>query len=174
MDNYPVPQAVPGLPTALQQLDMGMAHLLTLLMGPRGCGKTTLLRRWTASRSWPAAWVALRADDNMPPRFLQHLVAATQPLAPGLLLLDGESVQDGLIEWLNALAAVPEEFALILDDYDAITAPPVHQCVKTVLDCPPSRLHLFIAARTEPPLPVPRLRVRRQLLEVRLTGRGQA
>jgi LuxR family maltose regulon positive regulatory protein len=163
-------------PCLLEQLDAGMAHLVTLLVAPAGSGKSALLHRWIVARDWPVAWVALDAGDDDPARFVQHLAAASQALVPGLAaaLLPGlgaggpEAVQDALYTWLNALAGRDGDFCLILDGYEQIDAPAVHQVVAHILDHPPPRLHLFIAARAEPPLPLPRLRVRRQLLEVQL------
>jgi LuxR family maltose regulon positive regulatory protein len=166
----------------LQQLDAGMDHLLTLVVAPAGAGKSTLLRRWLAARGWPAAWVALDVADNQPARFVQHLAAASRAMAPelaevvalarrtaaGPLAGEPAAAEDALAAWLNAAAGLEQDFCLVLDGYERIEAPAVHDAVRLLLDYPPPHMHLYIAARAEPPLQLPRLRVRRQLLEVRL------
>jgi LuxR family maltose regulon positive regulatory protein len=159
----------PVTPALLEQLDAGMAHLLTLLVAPAGYGKSALLRCWAATRNWPVAWVALQTGDNDLACFVRHLVTASGVLDPDLPLLPGREApapQDNLTEWLNALAVMREDFALILDGYERIESPVAHEAVARILDHPPPHLHLFIASRVEPRLPLPRLRVRRQLLQV--------
>jgi LuxR family maltose regulon positive regulatory protein len=165
----------PLLDTAalLEQLDAGMSHLLTLLVAPTGYGKSALLHRWVAAHDWPVIWIALEVCDNDLTCFVQHLITASEAIVPGIpWLRAGEAltVQDCLTEWLNALAGLEGDFVLILDGYERIEAPAVHEAVVRMLDHPPPHLHLFIAARAEPPLQLPRLRVRRQLLQVRLMG----
>jgi LuxR family maltose regulon positive regulatory protein len=159
-----------------EQLDTGMARLLTLVVGPAGSGKSALLREWVADRRWPVAWVALETSDDDPDRFVLHLVAASQAVAPGIAreVLPGQdtagpwALQDAFAGWLNALATLDIDFCLILDGYQQIQEPAVHDMVARMLDYPPPHLHVYLASRVEPPLPLPRLRVRRQLLEVAL------
>jgi LuxR family maltose regulon positive regulatory protein len=177
------------LATLFRQLDAGMSCRLTLLVAPPGAGKSDLLRRWLAARGWPAAWLELDAADNVPARFVQHLAFATQhllapSLAPDLLppdllasdLLaqdhnpapDPAGVDGAFAAWLNALADLEGDFCLVLDSYEQIQSAGVHSAVRLMLDHPPPHIHLYIATRTEPPLQLPRLRVRRQLVEMRL------
>jgi LuxR family maltose regulon positive regulatory protein len=153
----------------LAQLDAGMAHLLTLFVAPAGHGKSALLRCWAATCNWPVAWVSLQMGDNDLACFVRHLVTASEVLNPDMLLLPGREAlapQDNFTEWLNALAIMREDFALILDGYERIESPVAHEAVARILDHPPPHLHLYIASQVEPPLPLPRLRVRRQLLQV--------
>lgn len=157
----------------LERLDKGMAYRLTLLVAPKGSGKSTLLRQWVAARNWPVAWVALKTDHNTSARFLLDLIKALRGIEPKVeailpRLRDGEALEDILIELINALTAVPDDFALILDDYHVIEAPLVHAVVEAMLEYPPPQMHMVIAARREPPLPLSRLRVRRQLLRLDL------
>jgi LuxR family maltose regulon positive regulatory protein len=180
------------LDALFRQLDAGMSCRLTLIAAPAGAGKSALLRRWLHARERPAAWVELDAADNVPAHFVRHLVAASRHLlapssqasdllAPTMLAPDHNpapgtgrdteallATQDALAAWLNALASLEQEFCLVLDGYERVTAPPVHDAVRLMLDYPPPHMHLFITTRTEPPLQLPRLRVRRQLMEVRL------
>jgi LuxR family maltose regulon positive regulatory protein len=68
---------------------------------------------------------------------------------------------------LNALDAVPVDTVLALDDYHTITAEPIHRGITFLLEHLPSRLHLLLTTRADPPLPLARLRARGQLTEVR-------
>jgi LuxR family maltose regulon positive regulatory protein len=74
-----------------------------------------------------------------------------------------ESVLTALV---NEIAAIPEDFALVLDDYHAIEARPVHDAVTFLLEHLPPRMHLIMVSRTDPPLPLPRLLARGYLTKL--------
>jgi ATP/maltotriose-dependent transcriptional regulator MalT len=176
----PVRPELVSRPRLIERLNAGLHRKLTLVSAPAGFGKTALLRDWLAARGWPAAWLTLQDADNTPGHFLLRLAAACRPHLPGIAgsilpCLGGErgDVEDGLAVWLNALAAREEVLVVVLDRYEQIVAPAVHALVARMLDCPPPCLHLFLTSRAVPPLPLPRLRVRRQLLEVKLAGWGE-
>lgn len=156
---------------------------LTLVSAPAGFGKTTLLSEWLnsgreASPPLQAAWLSLDPGDNDPARFLAYIIAALQGLKPGL----GEAALSAyrspqpppmeavLAALLNELADLPTPAVLILDDYHLIEAQPVHDMLAFLLEHLPPRLHLVIATRADPPLPLARLRARGQLVEVRAAG----
>ncbi|MCB0174428.1 MAG: tetratricopeptide repeat protein [Anaerolineae bacterium] len=122
-----------------------------------------------------ATWLSLDNGDNDPTRFLTYLVAALQTVAPniGAGVLDAlqspqppptESILTAL---LNDIAAVPDNFLLVLDDYHVIEAKPVDQALAFLLEHPPPQMHLVITTREDPNLPLARLRVRGQLTELR-------
>jgi LuxR family maltose regulon positive regulatory protein len=121
------------------------------------------------------AWLALDAGDSNPHQFLRYLIAALQTIAPAigaptLTLLQASQAPplETLLPFLlNDLIQLPDRSILVLDDYHAVDAPAVHQVLAYVLDHLPSQLHLIIATRVDPPLPLSRLRVRRQLTELR-------
>ena len=77
------------------------------------------------------------------------------------------SIEAVLTVWINGLTAMSHEVALILDDYHLITAPPIHRSVTYLVDHLPPRLHMVIATRADPPLPLARLRSRGHLTEIR-------
>jgi LuxR family maltose regulon positive regulatory protein len=122
-----------------------------------------------------AAWVSLDGGDNDPARFWAYVIAALETLQPGI----GESarallhssptppVEMLLTSLINAVAAIPRDFALVLDDYHVIESQAVHDAVAFLLDHLPPAMHLIIASRADPPLPLPRLRARGQLVELR-------
>lgn len=150
----------------------GFQRKLTLVAAPAGYGKTTLVAGWLAASGQPFAWLSLDAADNDPNRFLAYLVKAVSQVVPGLAAwqmlqspqpLPWEAVLPVL---LNEIASSPP-FSLVMDDYHAIHTPQIHKMLAFFLDHQPASVHLVLASREDPPLPIPRLRARGQALEVR-------
>lgn len=172
------PQSRPDLvarPRLLDRLDAGLHGPLTLVCAPAGFGKTTLLADWLGRTECPVAWLGLDASDSDLVVFLRYLVAALQTLAPqvGAALADLlESPQPPAVEallttLLNDMTALPSGSLLVLDDYHVITTPAIHHAVSFLIDHLPPTLHLVIATREDPPIPLARLRARRQVSELR-------
>jgi LuxR family maltose regulon positive regulatory protein len=171
------PRLRPGLvprPRLLRRLDEGMGRELVLVCTPAGSGKTTLLADWVRGGRRPAAWLSLDAGDNDPARFWRHAAAALDGVRPGVaervaaLLGRPLGSYEGLVTTLvNELAGAAEEVVLVVDDYHLVQAPPVHQSVSFLLEHLPASLRLVVASRTDPPLPLARLRARGQLAELR-------
>jgi LuxR family transcriptional regulator, maltose regulon positive regulatory protein len=121
------------------------------------------------------AWLTLEEDDNDPLRFWRYLVAALDLLQPGVAAAFSASVEGFqpaslramLPTLLNALGALSTDAVFVLDDYHTIDSPAIHQALTFLLGHLPPRLHLVIASRTDPPLPLARLRARNQLIEIR-------
>ena len=175
-----VPRRQPGFvgrPRLMQALDEGLARRLILMCAPAGFGKTALLADWARRGERPVAWLSLDAGDNDPARFWRHAVAALDQARPGI----GERVGallgppapasfEGLVTALiNELAAEPgqDELLLVLDDYHLIDAQPVHEPLVFLLQHLPPGVHLVLASRSDPPLPLARLRAAGQLAELR-------
>ena len=163
----------------IECLDQGLEGPLILVSAPAGSGKTTLLAQWLTEHRRPAAWVSLEAADNDPVRFLSALIAALQQLDPqlgtsALACLrppppspppSPETIVDLLISDLHQQAG--RDVVLVLDDYHLITTEALHQALASLVEHAPTSLHLVIATRTDPALPLARLRARGQLCEVR-------
>jgi LuxR family maltose regulon positive regulatory protein len=125
-----------------------------------------------------AAWLSLDAADNDPARFWLYLAAALDMLLPGLAE-DLAALRPALqpaapVELAHAVAhalagrlAPQAQLLLVLDDYHLLDDPAIHRGVALLLDHLPPWLHLLICARSEPPLPLSRLRARGQLAELR-------
>jgi LuxR family maltose regulon positive regulatory protein len=168
-------------PRLLGRLDAGLdAGRCSLLSAPAGAGKTSLLAAWLTQLDRPVAWLTLDERDQDAGQVLRYLVAALRTIAPdcgrgALAWLDApqppppEVVVTGLV---NDLTALPAPGLLVLDDYHLVRAPDVHAAVAFLLDHLPPTLHLVIASREDPPLPLPRLRARGQLTEVRAGDLG--
>jgi len=123
----------------------------------------------------PVAWLSLDDGDNDPTSFWTYCVAALDTVQPGIgdaaraLLSSAQpaSSHTVLTVLINALGALPDDVVLVLDDYHLIETPAVHEAMAFLLDHLPPRLHLLIATRVDPALPLARLRARNELLELR-------
>jgi LuxR family maltose regulon positive regulatory protein len=148
---------------------------LILISAPAGFGKTTLASEWLAACGRPAAWLSLDEGENDPVRFVSYLIAALQTIKVGMsegLLAALRSPQPPptesiLTTLINEIATMPDNFVLVLDDYHVIDSKPVDEALTFLLDHLPPQMHLMIATREDPPLPLARLRVRGQLTELR-------
>jgi LuxR family maltose regulon positive regulatory protein len=168
-------------PHLFDRIQRGLQGKLTLIAAPAGFGKTTLLSAWrasTGSNAPPFAWVSLDPTDNDPLRFWSYVLAALDAGAPGsaapaLALLQSPQpppIDSVLTSVLNAFSAAgPKrcDVALVLEDYHVITTPAIHEVVARLLDYLPPQLHLVIATRADPALPIARLRARGDLVELR-------
>jgi LuxR family maltose regulon positive regulatory protein len=189
----PVRAGLVARPRLTALLDKSLAYppSISLISAPPGFGKTTLLSEWIdrqgandrhngetqgRRRSTPAvAWVSLDGHDNDPVRFWLYVIAALEKIRAGVgtgalaLLQSAQSIslEEALTTLINALALIQERFTLILDDYHVIDHPVIHQNLAFFLDHMPPQMHLIIASRTAPPLPLTRFRVRNQLIELR-------
>lgn len=165
-------------PRLLTQLDQGTGTPLTLVAAPAGSGKTTLLADWLATPQASqrvTAWVSLDPGDNDPVRFWTYVITSLQETgAIGdervLTLLQAHQppgFEFVLTSLINDLAAAHHDVILVLDDYHVIQNQPIHEALAFLLEHLPPRLHLIIVTREDPPLPLPRLRARGELTEVR-------
>jgi LuxR family maltose regulon positive regulatory protein len=124
----------------------------------------------------PSAWLSLDKSDNDPARYLAYLITSLQSILPELgkaILKDLQSPQPDfsegtLVAMINEISASsPPEFVLILDDYHLITAPAVQAITNFLLAHMPAGMHLVMATRADPDLPLPRLRGRGEMIEIR-------
>lgn len=164
-------------PCLIRKLNEGLRRRLTLISAPAGFGKTTLASDWIAGCGRPSAWLSLDERDGDMARFLTYLVAALQTIkadigAGAMAALQSpmqpptESVLTSLV---NEIDAMPDDFVLVLDDYQAIEAGQVDDALAFILEHMPPRMHLVIATREDPNLPLAAWRARGQLTELRAT-----
>jgi LuxR family maltose regulon positive regulatory protein len=159
----------------IDRLDDGLAGELTLVCAPAGSGKTSLLADWSQRRAGLVAWLALDAGDNDPVRFWRYTLAALDRVRPGvaervspLLGPPAPASFEGLATAvLNELSAADDDVVLVLDDYHLIEAQAVHASLQFLVDHQPAGLHMVLASRADPQLPLARLRVRGRLTELR-------
>jgi LuxR family maltose regulon positive regulatory protein len=154
---------------------MNQPGSFTLLSGPAGFGKTTLLSEFVARLQLPVAWVSLDEGDNDPVRFWSYLIAACQMENAGVgasaqaILQSPQPLPTDTIPTIliNDLASLDHELVLILDNFHAIQDETIHSAFLFLLEHLPGNLHILVSTRTDPPWPLARFRVRNQLVEIR-------
>ena len=164
-------------PQLLDKLRKGLDHGLTVVAAPAGFGKTTLILEWIRVANLQVAWVSLDSGDNDPNRFWTYFIAALQRRQPYLgenaleflrvqstEALAGQAMLDSLI---NDLAALNEDWVVVLDDYHEVETPAIHEGMVYLLDHLPPLFHLLLITRSDPPFPLARWRVSGQLAEIR-------
>ncbi|WP_261303182.1 LuxR C-terminal-related transcriptional regulator [Paenibacillus andongensis] len=164
-------------PRLIERLNEGLDRKLTLISASAGFGKTTLVSEWVAGCDRPVAWVSLDEGDNDSTRFLTYLVAALQTIAENigggvvsaLKSPQPPSTESILTILLNEFSALPYKFVLVLDDYHVISAKRIDDALNFLLEHLPPQMHLVIATRENPHLPLGRLRARGHLTELRDT-----
>ena len=171
----PICQLLVLRPRLTAALSKSLNGSLTLVSAPAGYGKSTLVTNWLREIDIPSTWLSLDEGDNDPIRFLQYFITALQKIVPtvrpDLLVVLQEKHPDPFAVLLNIIInefdryAAP--FVLVLDDFHTIQAQPVLEIITYLLDHAPSQMHLVILTRTDPLLPLSRLRVRNQLAEIR-------
>lgn len=161
----------------IERLNQGRTNALAVVSAPAGFGKTTLLSEWLHQTKLPAHWLSLDESDNDLTQFWIYIIAALQKTQPEigeatiamLHSIDSISSESFLIPLINEIASLTDSIVLILDDYHVITDRSIHRSLAFLLDHLPPQLHLVIASRVDPPLPLARLRARNQLIELRST-----
>ena len=162
-------------PRLLDRLAKGQHRKLTLISAPAGFGKTTLLSEWVQHGDSQFAWLTLDETDNDPVHFFSYIISAFRTIESQVLVgadaliaaPETFSVESSLTVLINAITNYSKPLALILDDYHLIRADEAHRMVDFLLNHLPQNLHLVIATRADPPLPVALLRSRMQLNELR-------
>jgi LuxR family maltose regulon positive regulatory protein len=170
------PQMVPR-PGLTERLKEGLGYNLVLVSAPAGFGKTTLLSQWShLNKSLVStAWISLDEGDNDPVRFWDYFIAALQTLQPGcgekilpwLHSSQPLSTESMLTALINELSVVKGDFVIVLDDYHVIGSQQIHDGITYLIERLPDRVHLVIATRADPPLPLARFRGKGMMLEIR-------
>ena len=174
-----IPPAPPELvrrPRLLSKIQAALNQKLTLVSAPAGFGKTILLSEWIRDSQLPTptAWLSLEEADSNPRRFWEYFIAALRTLQPdigGIALellqaMQPMPVESVLTPLINDLSGIKQDSLLILDDYHFIQSEPVHSGINFLLEHLTPRLHLVIATRADPPLPLAHFRGKGTILEI--------
>jgi LuxR family maltose regulon positive regulatory protein len=163
----------------VQYLAGAAAAKLVLVDAPAGFGKTTLVAQWRASpaESRPFAWLSLDDGDNDPGRLWWHIMHALQRACPPLggeqilhdLRVQVPDITGTVLPILvNQLAALAEPVVLVLDDHHVITEPSCHDQIAFLLLHLPLTVQVVLITRTDPPVPLARLRAAGEMVELRV------
>ncbi len=161
----------------LAVMDGSRSRILTVIKAAAGFGKTSLALAWAdhlAQQGQRVAWVSLDPEDDEPSQFLLYVKAALRSACseidvPVLNLIDEVALirpLDVVRLLINALAAIEDDVFLFLDDYHVVKRRDVAECIAYLLRHAPSHLHVVVTTRTEPDLPLVRLRAQNELLEI--------
>jgi len=161
----------------VEAMDRATPHPVTLVAAPAGYGKTTMVAQWLSGQDRPpTAWVSLDAGDNDPDRLWTHVAAALERAGCALPATESgrvlgtdqsEAPRSALSAIVSALAAVPDDIVLVLDDFHFIQQPACHQQVEFLIARLPAQAHLVIVTRSDPGLRLGRLRASSDLAELR-------
>ncbi|MBZ0298422.1 MAG: LuxR C-terminal-related transcriptional regulator [Anaerolineae bacterium] len=159
----------------IQKLDKLREYKLALIVASAGYGKTALVSEWIAQSRPKVAWFSIDSGDNDPVRFWDYVIAAIQTVYPDIgeqtltLLHEPQPlpIETILSTLINELSALPELLTVVLDDYHVIDSPSIHEGLAFLVEHMPSQMRLIMTTRTDPPLPMARMRVRSQVLELR-------
>jgi LuxR family maltose regulon positive regulatory protein len=171
------PQTVPR-PHLIERLQEGLQYSLILVSAPAGFGKTTLVSEWARHSRISTAWVSLDEGDNDPVRFWDYFIAALKTIRPDtgeiiLPLLHSSQplspqipVESLLTALINDISGISGDYFIALDDYHVIESEQVHDGVNYLLEHMPANMHLAIATREDPALPLARFRGKGTMLEI--------
>lgn len=163
-------------PRLTARVDLALRVPLTLISAPAGFGKTTLLVEWASSLAPRLAWLTVDPGDRDLPRFVAHVIAALAPVVPSL---DGDEVLAALQRpnatnandigsaLAEALLDLPDDVLLVIDDYHLAASVEVENVVASLLYFMPPAFHLVLATRNDPSLPLARMRLQGQIVEIR-------
>ena len=170
-----VPQNLVPRPHLVEMLEKGRKRPLTLVVAPAGYGKTTLVAAWLETSEWHSAWISLDEEDSDLLLFLNYLLTAIETIFPQTCpkvtaLLKASTLPPTQVlarTLISELSDTEENFFLVLDDYHLIKNMAVHDLLTEVLLHPPKAMHLVLVSRTDPALPLPTLRSKQKISDLR-------
>ena len=158
-----------------EKLNTGLSRKLILISAPAGFGKTTVVSDWINQQKIPSAWFSLDNGDNDPVEFLSYIITGIQGLSKefgqssrNLLHSPNKPSVEAIASLLiNEILNIKLNFLLVLDDFHLIKSDEVLKIVSYLLEHIPGNIHIVILTRSDPALPVSRLRSQHQLVEIR-------
>jgi LuxR family transcriptional regulator, maltose regulon positive regulatory protein len=171
----PVGDNIVHRPELHEKLNRGLSRKLIVISAPAGFGKTALLSDWINQHKIPTAWFSLDKGDNDPVEFLSYIISGIQSIHAAfgqiaLKLIKSPNEPNpvsitGLL--INDILKINQDFLLVLDDFHLISNHEIIKLVAFLLERIPDNIHIVISTRSDPTLPVARLRSQNQLVELR-------
>jgi LuxR family maltose regulon positive regulatory protein len=157
-------------------MDAGLAVPVSLVSAPAGYGKSMLLSLWAKSLDRKCAWVSLDRGDNNVHLFLRYFLAAIRTIFPVCCERTGSILQRPTLPpiqtvvgiLINEISELERPFVLVLDDYHLVSNEDVHEVIRVFIDHPLTNMHLVIATRRDPSLPLASLSGLGKINQVRL------
>lgn len=158
------------------KLNEGLDRKLILISAPAGFGKTTLVSDWINQNQILTAWLSLDKGDNDPVEFLSYLIWGIQGVhkdfgQTALTLLQSPNKLNTLSITsllLNEMISIKQNFLLVLDDFHLINSQEILELTSFLIQYIPGNIHIVILTRSDPALPLARIRSQHQLVELRL------
>jgi LuxR family maltose regulon positive regulatory protein len=161
----------------VEQLRRAAQHPVTLIAAPAGYGKSTIVAQWLDSVLRPEtfAWISLDASDNEPARLWMHIATALDRVGCAIARDIPSFIAAGTHEMLtavlptiiDAVAAWPEEIAVLVDDFDIVRSSECNEQFDFFIKHLPANAHLVLITRSDPILRLGRLRAAGKLAEIR-------
>jgi LuxR family maltose regulon positive regulatory protein len=163
-------------PRLLAEIERGLTEEgFILVSAPAGYGKTTLVSEWAQQSQHPVAWLSLDEHDNELMAINRYLTTLAESRLPQLKI-DADNLPPAgnpeeefhnlLISIINGSSELSEPYTVVVDDYQVIQNPQIHAGLALLLDNKPPQMGLIVISRTDPPIPLARLRANHRILEI--------
>jgi len=168
----------PRLDSRLDE-SLKMGSRLVMVTAPAGFGKSTLVSAWLKYQKLPFSWLSLDNNDNDPKQFLSYLVGALHKIDESLGIDQYKRIQtadssdreavyfDVTAHIINEIASLTFPFLLVIDDCHLLKDPLILRIFNFLIEHQPPQMNLILISREDLPVPISRLRVSRQVVEIR-------
>jgi LuxR family maltose regulon positive regulatory protein len=174
--SFTVPEYYVHRPRLVEMLEKNRSLPVQNVIAPAGYGKSTLVNCWLAKHEWPNSSILLDKDDNDLYGFINYFIYAVEALFPSAMTKSSDLLRSAVSPPLqvivgilaNELALIEQDFILVLDDFHSVKNKKIHDLIAELLRYPPKTLHLVVISRSDPFLPMVKLRAQGQFEEIRL------
>lgn len=162
-------------PALFEKFNQGLERKLILVSASAGFGKTTAISDWIKKEKIQTAWYSIDDKDNDFAVFLSYIIYSLQTLnkdfgESALKLLQSPTLpnSESIINLLiNEIIELKINLLLVFDDFHLINNQEIIKAVSYFLEYIPGNIHLALLSRSDPNLPIAKLRSQNQLVELR-------
>jgi len=160
----------------IHELESNIIKPLSMVSAGAGYGKSIMVSQWLEHTKYLYSWISLDEEHNDFRKFLYYLIASIEKVLPGLLENTKELAfatnlppdKEFFNTLINELCDIDQDLILVLDDYYLIKEKKIHNLLNGWLRFPPSRVHICIITRRDPPLNIKSLAVSGRMTEIRM------